>query len=247
LWRTDAEPDAAFQQAFGVTHQTLEHRLRGYAMSNDYREQTIGFGANAEPNISITSAPLTHAGALARLGDLLLRAERFDDAESRLNRALTLEPTLAQAHVSLGLLRLRQQRFADARASLEAAIRLNESDHLAHYYFADALNRDTSDADATVSGYAERTSLMRRELQRAITLAPDFLNAYRLLAEIEIRRGTQLDETAALISRALTLAPSRADFALLRARLYMRAENYTQGAHLTRTSERVAACPALPV
>lgn len=228
MWRAGAEPGEALRRAFNLDNTTLESRLRAYAMSGDYSEQVVNFDAGIEPKIEITSAPLTRAAVLARLGDLLLRAERFDDAESYLKRAVELDAALAPAHVSLGLLRLRQQRFNDARASLAQAIRLDDRDHLAHYYLADALNRDTSDADASMSGYAERTALMRRALQRAIALAPNFLNAYRLLAEIEIARGTDSEETAALLTRALSLAPAHTEFTLLLARLQMRAEKYTQ-------------------
>lgn len=238
LWRAGVESGEALRRSFNLDHTTLESRLRAYAMSGDYGEQVVGFDASVEPKIEITSTSLTRADVLTRLGDLLLRAERFDDAESYLKRAVELDAALAPAHVSLGLLRLRQQRFAEARLSLAQAIRIDETNHLAHYYFADALNRDTSDADASMSGYAERTALMRGELQRAIARAPNFLNAYRLLAEIEIARGTDSEETAALLARALTLAPAHAEFTLLLARLQMRAEKYAEArASLARAND----------
>lgn len=216
----------AFQQAFQTDVSTIERELREYVRRNRYIEQRVTLENKVRFNPEIESAPVTEAESQIYLGDLLLRAERFDAAEGYLQRAAKLDPNLARAHVSLGILRLRQQRSDEAKVFFLRAIAADERNHLAHYFYADALARDGSDTDESVKGYAERTNLLRNELRRAIQLAPNFLEAYRLLAEVELGRGMQLDAALELLGHARRLAPARPDFVLLLARVRLRKEEY---------------------
>jgi hypothetical protein len=67
---------------------------------------------------------------------------------------------------------------------------------------------------------------MRAELKKAIALAPNFAEAYRLLAFINLVRGEQLDESIELLKTAAGLSPRRQEFALLLAQVHLRREEF---------------------
>src|SRR4028119_2266946 len=169
---------------------------------------------------------LTDARAQAALGGLLLHADRTDDAEEYLARALKWDASLAAAHSSLGLLRLRQERLSEAREHLERAVSIEPENYLAHFYYAEVLRREGLETEKTVSGYAATTRLIRTELKKVIELAPNFLEAYALLGLVDVERSPQVDETFALLERALALAPKRQEFNLLLAQLHLRLEAF---------------------
>jgi tetratricopeptide (TPR) repeat protein len=215
----------ALRQAFGVGVEEVEAGLAAYVRLARYRMSDEELGRPLDFDSQLTARALTEAEVAARLGDLLLHTEREEEAEAYLLRAVASDPRLAAARVSLGALRLRQNRAAEARAQLQQAVESDPRDHLAHYLLADALNREgTGGGDAgrvTFKEFEERTEAIRASLRRAIELAPAFVESYKLLATVELERGDRPEEAAALLARASTLAPRRADLALLRAQALM--------------------------
>lgn len=67
------------------------------------------------------------------------RADKLDDAEAHLRRAIALRPDFAEAHFDLGALKVRQGDPAAGAASLREAIRLRADYAEAHYNLAVAL------------------------------------------------------------------------------------------------------------
>ena len=197
--------DTALHRAFAADYATLEADLRGYIRRARYREQIIRLASPLATHAAPANAPLAEAEAAAYLSDLLLAIDREDEADAYLARAVELDPALARVRVSLGILRLRQSRIDEALVHLEHALALAPDDARARFAYADALRRDTSEADSTLSGYDERTGLLRHNLREAIRLAPDSPHAYRLLAEVELERGDDTDIMIALIDKALSL------------------------------------------
>jgi tetratricopeptide (TPR) repeat protein len=217
----------AFRQAFRADFATIENELRQFIRHKRYPEQVITFDRRLELDQHFKSAPLTEAEAQFHLGDLLLHTHRLDEADTYLQRAIALEPNLAAAHASLGMLRLRQNRFDEARRHLERASH-NSQNYLVRYYHAYVLSREGIGSDNFAKGYyeAETAQLMRAELKKAIELAPKFAEAYRLLAFVNLVRDEQLDESIALLERAIALSPRRQEFTLLLAQIYLRQEKF---------------------
>ncbi len=210
--------DEAFRRAFQTGPAEMAAELSMYVRRAAYPERNETFGSALDFDPELRARPLTEAEALGHLGDLLLHANRADEAEGYLLRALALDPSHAPAHTSLGIMRLKQNRLEDARRHLAEAIRTDPRNYLALYHYADALQREGLGmdlSDVSVRGFEEKTRLIRESLQKAIGLAPNFLEPYRLLGTVEIERGGQADEAAALARRALALAPRRHEFTLL--------------------------------
>jgi tetratricopeptide (TPR) repeat protein len=217
-------PEDAFRRAFGLDLEAAESALAAYVRAGAYAEDSETYARPPDSDPRPLATPLAKAEGLALLGDLLLHTGRVEEAEGYLARALALDPSLARARVSLGLLRLRQNRFEEARAELQLALRSDPRSHLAHYLLAEALNRgaDAPEPDRlTVRDFEARTELMRGELRKALELAPDFLEPYRLLATIEMERADRPAEAEEILSRGLKLAPRRQDFLLLLAQAHL--------------------------
>lgn len=227
LLSSNAPVEQSFQKAFQADYKTLEQELREYVGQNRYRADLAPFVEQQDPLANITSVPLSEAEALAHLGDLLLHIGREADAEKHLQRAVALAPGLSVAHASLGMVRERQRRFQEAKQHLQQALKIDAKNYLAHYYYAFAVSREAMDADQVVYGYnKEAADAMRASLKRAIDLAPDFPEPYRLLAFVHLATNTQLDDAVGLLERALTLSPGRHEFAYVLAQVQLRRRDF---------------------
>jgi tetratricopeptide (TPR) repeat protein len=217
----------SFRQAFQTDFESLENELRAYLRFNNYPQQIITFDKRLELDTLMHSTPLRESEAQFYLGDLLLHTNRPDEAAAYLQRAVALDPDLATAHASLGMLHMRQNRFDEAKKHLERASLASEN-YLVHYYYAYVLSREGMASDNFIEGYytSDAAQLMRAELKKAITLAPNFAEAYRLLAFVNLVRDEELDESIALLKQAISLSPRRHEYALLLAQIYLRREEF---------------------
>lgn len=235
-----AKIEDALREAFALSTTELETGLAAYVRRARYKAGVEEFGRPLDFDAQTNARTLSEAEVAARLGDLLLHTDREEDAETYLMRAVGLDPKLASARVALGALRLRQNRASEAREQLRQAVESDPRNYLAHYLFADALNRDdASDFERiTPKEFEERTEAVRVELRRALELAPRFVESYKLLASVEMERGDRYDEAAELLKGAQLLAPRRADLALLRAQALMLGGRYDEA---QRAAEPLAA------
>jgi tetratricopeptide (TPR) repeat protein len=240
----------AFRQAFQTAEATLEKELREYLSRDNWPVTSSTFDQKLEFDATMQSAPVTEAEWQYHLGDLLRHAGRAE-AEQYLQRALRLDPNLTAAHASLGMLRMRQSRFDEAKEHLQRALATaaaapeQQSNYLAHYYYAFTLSREGAN-DNTIRGYTpEQARVMRAELERAIALNPDFAESYHLLAFVNFIAGEQLEETVTLLKRAIALAPSRQEYQLQLAKLYLRLSRFSQARQILAATAHGSADPEL--
>jgi tetratricopeptide (TPR) repeat protein len=240
-----AEPDA-FRKAFGVGYEEMEQELGDYVARDITGIKYMAAGASANLAALPQPAPLDEAEAHYYQGDLLLHIDRLDDAIKQLKLSVAADEHNATAHAALGVAYARQQKFAEAERELQRAVALAPANHLTHYYYAYGLSRRGMDATQTVTNYdAAAARVMRAELNRAIALAPDFPESYRLLAFVNLVTGEQLDESVALLKRALTLAPGRPDIAFVLAETYVRRGEPAEARETLRLILRSSANPRL--
>jgi tetratricopeptide (TPR) repeat protein len=69
---------------------------------------------------------------------------------------------------------------------------------------------------------------IRANLRRAITLNPNFAESYNLYTFVNVVRNEEIDESIALINKALEIAPGNQWYAIRLAELNMRKENFTE-------------------
>ncbi len=219
----------SFRKAFQVSYADMEQELRAYVAQEINGVRARDALALANVDVRLKVAPLTDAEAAYYQGDLLLHIDRYDDAAKQLKRSLAADERMATAHAALGLTYTRQKKFTAAEQHLQQAVALQPSNYLTHYYYAYALSRQGMDDAQAVAAYNPQAArIMRAELQRAITLAPEFPESYRLLAFINLVNGAQLDEAVTLLKRALTLAPGRPDISFTLAEVHMRRQEWPE-------------------
>ena len=239
LVRSKLTLDEAFQQAFQVSLDAFEKDFKSYVQGAKYMATSVTFKEKLDFDSEMQSAPVTEGEAQAYLGDLLLHTRRFNDAESHLQQALTLSPELPMAEASFGMLRVRQGRLADARQYLEKAVAGNSQNYLAHFYYAYALSGLSFEGSQVINSYSpDEAATMRAELRKAIAIKPDFGEGYALLGFINIVRNEEIDETIALLKRALTMSRSNQRVLFMLAQLYMRKENFAEARQLLEPMAR---------
>jgi tetratricopeptide (TPR) repeat protein len=150
----------------------------------------------------MTQGLLTEAEAQYYLGDLLLQEKRVEEAEMRFRHSLTLDPALAPSCVSMGLVRLQQDNLEEAFKYFARAVEADSDNYLAHYYYAYLLQIVKHESDE--NDERSRFASMRDHLKRAIALAPDYLNAYELLADVALASSEDGSATQELLERALS-------------------------------------------
>lgn len=125
------------------------------------------------------------------------------------------------------MLRVRQRNFTAAKEHLWRAVTSDPQSYLAQYYYAYALSREAMDRGQTVTGYpTESAAKMRAALTKAIEIAPDFPESYRLLAFLNLATNSKLEEAAALLDHALALSPGRHEFSYVLAQVQFRRKDY---------------------
>ena len=179
------------------------------------------------------SAVVDDSEAQAYLGDLLLHTHRFPEAESYLQKAITLNPELPMAQTSFGMLRVRQNRLEDGKQYLEKAAAGNSQNFLAHFYYALALSGLSMTQYSVVTSYPPETAAtMRAELKKAIALKPDFAESYALLGFVNVVRNEDVDETIGLLKRALDMSRANQRIVFMLAQLYIRTERFADARQL---------------
>jgi tetratricopeptide (TPR) repeat protein len=223
----------AFQKAFQTSLDSFEKDFKSYIQGAKYMATGVTFEKKLDFESDMESAPVDDAEAQAYLGDLLAHTRRSSDAETYLQKALTLNPNLPMAQAALGMLRVRQNRLADGRQFLEKAASGNSQNFLAHYYYALALSGLDMTQYRVVSSYPTDTAAtMRAELKKAIALKPDFPESYALLGFVNVVRNEEIDETIELLKRALDNSRANQRIVFMLAQLYIRKEKFVDARQL---------------
>ena len=213
--------DAGVQLAFGMSLEALEGELKDYVRRGEFASERVAVGRGPDAHVSAQRAALSEAEAYSYLGDLLLHINRPGEAEKYFQRSLSLDPKLAAAHAALGLLLARQGSFEEAKKHLKIATVTPQS-YLVHYYYAYVLSQEGAGAGGAPARYSpESAAVMRSELGKVIKLAPQFANAYYLLAFVNLVTGERLDEAVDLAKRAQHLSPGRPHYSLLLAQIHL--------------------------
>lgn len=237
--------DESFRQAFQTDYATMEKDLNDYISRHSYPVQTFSFEQKLEFDSSLQSAQISEAEWNYYLGDLVLHLNRTD-CEEYLQKAIKMDPHLAVAYASLGMAQMKMQRMAEAKQSLQRALSIGSPNHMVHYYYAFILSREGLDANNRISGYDPALAqLMRENLKKAITLAPDFPEPYHLLAFVNLVTDEELTETVSLLKHAIVLSPSRQEFTLMLSQVYLRQQKYDEAQKLLEPIVRNAQEPGL--
>ena len=220
------EPDRAFTQAFKVDATTMEKELRRYIGNNSYNG-TIFTLTSAEGEKEISVRAISDAEAQSYLGNLLARTDRLDEGEALFKQAVALDPELPRSYEGLGFVAMRRNHIDEALGYFKQAATHGSKNHLAHYYYAEALQRQ-----ALGSMTPELAHKIAEELKTSITIMPGFAYSYLALGFLSLTTGENLKEGIDFVQTAMKLEPQNRQFALTRAQLQVRMRDY-EGAKKT--------------
>jgi hypothetical protein len=180
------------------------------------------------PKPAADASKVTISDTEAALGDLLRRVATPEEASARLEKAIALEPRSARARALFALHALDHDENARARALLLEAMD-DRSDWLVQYHVATGLTRLAADD-------ANREQVLVQNARNAIGVVlaarPELPNAHALSARLDSMGPGDLARGLTAIRRARTLAPGRADYALLEAFILMRRGDFTEAKSL---------------
>jgi tetratricopeptide (TPR) repeat protein len=222
-------PEEAFKHAFQVDYDSLEAALNAYIARPTLPTTLVTFSSKVTADSALSTSAISETQADAYLGDLLYHADRLDEAEVFLRRAVALDEPSGIAFGALASLLIRQAKFADARKLLEKAIVRDPANHLNYFNLAYTVSRENEDSSGKVSKYSpETTKIMREALERSILLEPHFAESYRLLAFVDFVNNESLDEAVSLLKKGIALKPKHQDFDILLAQILLTQDKYDE-------------------
>jgi tetratricopeptide (TPR) repeat protein len=215
--------EEAFAQTFRSDYAGFEKSLREYIGRNSYTqiEYTL---TSAEGEKEITMRPLSDAESQYYLGNILLHTNRVDESEAYFKEALALDANLAGPREGLGFVALRRKNYEEAEGHFKEAVARDSKNFLAHYYYAESLQRKARAESPRLSKEAAKT--ITDELKAAIKLRPTFAPAYSLLGYIHLSTGENLEEGAQALRLAIQLEPQNSRFKLNLASLQIRLRDF---------------------
>lgn len=193
-----------FQEAFNTDLASFQKVFEAYIQQRlAWNAFEMATPTGLDRNKDMTARTLTEAESEFYMGDLLLHLNRLPEAETRLKKAITLDAKLGTAQASMGRLLMKKNNDAEALGYLKRSTELDPGNYLTHYYYASQISsRKTTLSDA------EWTTL-RSELQKAIELKPQFVEAIEMLASANLSRNTDIPQTVEMLNNALSIAPGR--------------------------------------
>ena len=202
------EPEAAFEEAFGMTTAQCDRELRQYVRKPTFTAMRYRFTDRVA--IPLLSAPqaLSASEVDAWVGDAQRRVRRIDEAAVRIERAAAAEPQSPTTQWALGLLRLEQERQSEGLEALQRAAELSPDDFMTQFAYGVSLLREARNHDEPAVTAASAA------LARAIRRNAASSEAFSWLAYAQMLSRTTLSEARASIERAIALSPGRIDYRL---------------------------------
>jgi tetratricopeptide (TPR) repeat protein len=161
-----------------------------------------------------------------RLGDELLRVGRAGEAEKYLVHAAKLAPASPLACEGLGLLEAQRGHHQEALEDLKQAIDHGSKSFLAHYTYAREkliLTARTPERYSRLEG--EDARQVREELEKALSLMPDFGPAQHLLGFFELLQSENLESASQHLKKAIELEPENLAYLLTLAQVQIAERN----------------------
>jgi serine/threonine-protein kinase len=185
--------------------------------------------AEIDPEFAAAYAGMADAFILLAEYGIERPAEMWDQAKSAAMRAISLDPTLAEAYCSLGcLIAIKEWKWAEAEAHYRKALELNPGYAQAHHWFAsdflmffgrfteaereieiahalDPLSQIIREGKSFIYMLQRRYAEAESELRSVLAADPGFYKGYASLGRVCIQTG-RCDEAIEVLERGRSLA-----------------------------------------
>ncbi len=214
-----ANPESALRQAFGMDARQLDKALRDYFMGRmSVLLITVPGGLK---ETSYETQFMSEPQVLSMFADVHLHSRDYPElAMTEFQDVLKLQPDSPDAHRGLGYAYLRKNDFEKAGAEFKLAAAKGSQDARLLYYVALLAVRDNGTS-------ADDLKQARDKLTTALSLDPEFGDAYDVLGWIEDRLG-HFREAIAAAQKAVALSPREDRYSYNLAQHYLRQNSVDQ-------------------
>jgi TolB-like protein/DNA-binding winged helix-turn-helix (wHTH) protein/Tfp pilus assembly protein PilF len=204
-----AQPHPVNPEAFDAYMQGYYHFERDTDKDTDMAAKYFERATQLDPSYALAWVGLSRARKWQAATGLIPREEGYRVAREAVERALALNPSLAEAHTQMG--RIKQQvdfDWAGADSSFQRAVTLDPGNP--------EVVRTAAGSAAMLGRFDEALQLNRR----AVDLDPLNADSWESFAETEFFMG-QLDKAAADCKKALELSPDVVAAHLVLSQIYV--------------------------
>jgi len=187
----------AVERAFGNL-EALQWNLEKYIRLHSYYQYSIKTKTSINEK-QFTARKLPRAESLASRGELLVYADRLDEARVMLEQALQENPRSSIANQAMGTLYLKLRDREKSQKYFSVAADLDSESYLAQFFAAQMAYEKKGDYGAA-----------EKYLRKAIDINPQFAPAFRMLSQTLMMQKEQetISEALELALKASRLEPS---------------------------------------
>jgi tetratricopeptide (TPR) repeat protein len=215
----------AVERVFGNL-TVLQRNLENYIRQFSFYYGTIPTRLSVNED-QYEARVLSPAESLASRGEILVYANRPEEAKAMLDHALQLNPQNALADVAMGSLYMTLNSEEQAQKYFAAAADLDSKSYLAQFFAAQLACERNMDYEAA-----------ERYLRRALAINSQFAPAYGLLSYVLMMQGGKLPEALELAMQAVQLEPAKLSHRVNACRILIEMERYDEACRL---AERILA------
>jgi len=211
----------AGERAFGNLG-VLQRNLEKYIRLHSYYQYSIKTKLSIEEN-QFKARELSQAESMASRGELLIYADRLDEANAMLEKALRENPRSAIANQAMGSLYLRLQNNEQAQKYFSIAADLDSKSYLAQFFAAQMAYE--KDGDYTAA---------EKYLRKAIDINPKFAHGFQMLSQTLImqREKEMIPEALEMAVKASKLEPADLSYSIHVGRILAAMERYDEAYNL---------------
>jgi tetratricopeptide (TPR) repeat protein len=203
----------AFTKGLGISVEAAQNLLERYRKGGKFAELQLMLSSANSEQTRMSFRPLPKAEVCFRLGNQLLRVQQIEVAERYFSDARELSPSSPLAYEGLGLTAVLKEKTTEAVDYLGKAIKLNSGNFLTYYAFGcEKLRESRSSSDGYRKLEKAKAEEIRKALNKAITIMPDFGPAHHLLGFFEVIQREDLNAAETHLQKALELEPDNESY-----------------------------------
>jgi len=195
----------AAQKAFGDLKK-FAATMDSYSRQTSFYVSPVKLTVHADPK-SYASRALPQSEADAIRGEFYVHTQRPKEAKTALDAARQAAPNLPAVYEGLGELAYSQQDLETAEKEFARAVALNSGNFLAYFFNARSHMRHNM---AT----SEDSSLVIADLEKSISINPNFAPSYSVLATLYSLRPETREKAYAAGRKAILLEPGNLSYAI---------------------------------
>jgi tetratricopeptide (TPR) repeat protein len=215
LLRQGQVADQAFTNSFQVSLPTVEQELRAYLQREHFVSLDLVVKADLTAPWGLVTRSISPAEVSLRLGDQLMRVGRLEEAAAYFSEAQKQAPTSPLGYEGMGLLAAARHQPDEAVSYLRLALDRGSRSFLAHFTYARARFQLTADPQGRYTTLPKDSATeIRAELERSLSLMPDFGPAHHLLGILQLLQDEDLQTAQQHLERAIKLEPENVSYLL---------------------------------